>query len=178
MPPPARLMLLATLLGALSCGGAAVGTLWWRNEPQRALADAKQRWAAHTPQRYQLEVDSGAGCTIATDVRQGQTPQVISAGRCLHPARTVEQMFAVIERVSPRRIDCATFGCACAFQVGTHASYDAALGYPRRIAVWTERTSNWWSPDLWTFTWQNRALPTCSRYSESVVLEVISLTPH
>jgi hypothetical protein len=95
---------------------------------------------------------------------------------CLHPARTVTDLFALIDRGQLSE-SCFFAGCACRMDVLTYARYDPTYGYPLTITMRHDRAANWWTHGFWSYVFEYGRLPDCARRSEAEVIESVTLTP-
>lgn len=139
-------------------------------------SNARLRWQASGLVHYRLSVVVAANCTILTEVRSEQVARIEQQDSCMHPARTVTDLFALIERGQLSE-PCFFAGCACRIDVTTYASYDPTYGYPLVITMRYDRAANWWTHGFWDYIVEYGHLPGCAKTSESNVIESISIAP-
>jgi hypothetical protein len=160
------------LLAACLLAEAGVARASHRRQYSVALA----RWQASAPTHYRIRSMAGEGCTLEVEVRNERVLRVLQQDRCMHPARTVSELFRLIER-GQVSVPCFFAGCACRVDVVTFADYDATYGYPRLITLESVRGPNWRNAAYWQYLIQNGHDPGCSLVSESEVARVLSFTP-
>ena len=163
---------LCLLLAACLLAEAGVA----RASHRRQYSTALTRWRAHAPAHYRIRSMTGEGCTIDVEVRNEHVLRVWHADRCMHPARTVSELFRLIER-GQVSVPCFFAGCACRIDVVTFGDYDATYGYPSVIMLESVRAPNWRNPAYWQYLVQYRHDPGCANTSESEVARVLSFTP-
>ncbi|MDZ4719826.1 MAG: DUF6174 domain-containing protein [Roseiflexaceae bacterium] len=166
------LLLLVFLLSACTLGSVLV----FQAGHQYRYSDARSRWNASGLTHYRLNVAVEQSCTISTEVRSEQVARIEQQDSCMHPARTVTDLFALIERgqISER---CFFAGCACRIDVITYARYDPTYGYPLTITLRYDRTANWWTQGFWRYILDHGHFPGCAYTSESNVIQSIRVTP-
>ena len=165
---------LGGLTLVLLCGGMS-GVLFLAGHHGRYL-EARQRWQAQAPSHYLVTIVSGPSCSLEAEVRDEQLARLVREDSCLHPARIVTDLFALIDRGQLSE-SCFFAGCACRMDVMTYASYDATYGYPMAIVMRHDRASNWWARGFWSYVLEYGRLPDCARTSEAPVIDSVSLTP-
>src|SRR5262245_26001264 len=171
--PAMRRTLLAALVAMLGCGLAVAS----HGLPLRAPSvAARDRWAASTVSHYRMIVESGNPCRLEIEVRDERVAAVLHEDACGHPARTVTDLFTMIERAPSPLYSCAPPNCACRNVVTVDALYDERLGYPRRITVLAQRESNWRAMRFWRYVWSERRLPDCAWSSSADIVNVSSMT--
>ncbi|HWQ13447.1 MAG TPA: hypothetical protein VNL77_11640, partial [Roseiflexaceae bacterium] len=117
--------------------------------PARASAAAERlaaegRWQARALAGYRMASRMG-DCVQYGEFRGGKVVR-LSRSDCFDTTRTVEWLFALVERAeswglaAPR---CAPSGCACRETRRFYAVYDEELGYPRAIRLHKVRTVDW-----------------------------------
>jgi hypothetical protein len=166
------LLLLTFLLATCVIGGVLVA----QTGHQYRYTDAKSRWQASGIIHYRLAVVVAANCTSLIEVRSEQVAHIDQQDACMHPVRTVTDLFALIERgqLTER---CFFAGCACRMDVTTDASYDPTYGYPLIITMRLDRVANWWTQGFWGYIIDYGHFPGCASSSESNVIQSIVLTP-
>jgi hypothetical protein len=168
-------MIFAAL--ALALGGgliAAFGSMLPLSPPSVA---AKQRWAGSLVSHYRMVVEAGNPCRLEVEVRDERVAAVLyEDDHCGHPARTVTDLFRLIERAPSPLYNCAPPNCACRNAVTVYVLYDEQLGYPRRIAILAEREPNWRNMRYWRYVWSERRLPDCVWSSSADIVNVRSMT--
>jgi Family of unknown function (DUF6174) len=173
--PAARWALGAALIAAL--GGGLIAAFQEGLALRAPNAAAKARWAAGTTAHYRMVVETGSPCRLEIEVRDEHVAAVLYADACGHPARTVTDLFQIIERAPSPLYTCAPPNCACRNVVSVYALYDERLGYPQRIAVLAEREPNWRTMRFWRYVWSERRLPDCAWSSSADIVNVRSMTP-
>jgi hypothetical protein len=171
--PATRRALLAALVAAL--GGGLAAALYGLPLRPPSVA-AKDRWAASLVAHYRMVVEAGNPCRLEIEVRDERVAAVLHEDPCGHPARTVTDLFRLIERAPPPIYTCAPPSCACRNVITVYALYDEQLGYPRRVAVLAERETNWRATRFWRYVWSERRLPDCVWSSSADIVNVRSLT--
>jgi hypothetical protein len=136
---------------------------------------AKDRWEASAVSHYRMVVEAGNPCRLEIEVRDERVAAVLHEDPCGHPARTVTDLFKLIERAPSPIYSCAPPSCACRNVVTVYALYDERLGYPRRIAVLAEREPNWRAMRFWRYVWSERRLPDCAWSSSADIVNVRSM---
>ena len=171
--PATRWALFAALIAILGVGVAGA----FHGLPLRAPSvAAKERWAASTVSHYRMVVEAGNPCRLEIEVRDERVAAVLHEDPCGHPARTVTDLFKLIERAPSPLYSCAPPNCACRNVVTVYALYDERLGYPRRIAVLAEREPNWRAMRFWRYIWAEQRLPDCAWSSSADIVNVRSMT--
>jgi hypothetical protein len=138
--------------------------------------DARSRWQAQAPAHYRLAVTSGPDCRIDLEVQAERVVRILHQDSCLHPARSVSDLFALIERGQVAE-PCFFAGCACRIDVTTYASYDPTYGYPLDIRLRYNRAANWWTQGFWGYVVSRGHTPGCAKTAESEVAQVALFTP-
>ena len=169
-----RYALLAALLLALGGLFAALGLGLALRPPSAA---ARERWAASPVSHYHMVVEAGNPCRLEVEVRDERVAAVLHEDQCIHPARTVTDLFTLIERAPSPLYNCAPPSCACRNAVTVYVVYDEQLGYPRRIAILAEREPNWRAMRFWSYVWSEQRLPDCAWSSSADIVNVRSMTP-
>jgi hypothetical protein len=137
---------------------------------------AKERWAASLVSHYRMVLEAGNPCRLEVEVRDERVAAVLHEDPCGHPARTVTDLFKLIERAPSPLYNCAPPSCACRNAVTVFVVYDELLGYPHRIAILAEREPNWRSMRFWRYVWSERRLPDCAWSSSADIVNVRSMT--
>ena len=171
----ARWALLGVVLAIAGCGLA--GLLVQRLPAPDQLAAARSRWMSSTVSHYRMIVSAGNPCRIEVEVRDEQVIHVLQEDSCSYPARTVTDLFNLVERAVSPLYTCAPPSCACRNVVTVYALYDERLGYPRTVAVRAERESNWRQRAFWRYIWEAQRLPDCVWASNADIVNVLALTP-
>jgi uncharacterized protein DUF6174 len=171
---PARWLLLIGV-AALGCGLLALFSS--SQSPRTQLASAKSRWAGRTVSHYRLIVEAGRPCRLDVEVRDERVIAVFHQDACGYPARTVTDLFNMVERAPTPMFTCAPPSCACRNVVTVYAIYDEQLGYPRKIAVRAERESNWGDFAFWRQLWSAWSLPDCRWASYADIVNVPFMAP-
>jgi Family of unknown function (DUF6174) len=161
---------ITTLL--IAC--AALGTTITQATHRGRYLEAKARWDASAPAHYRITIATDPACRLETEVRAERMLRVVRQDRCMHPARTVTELFALIERGQLSE-PCFFAGCACRVDVTTYARYDPTYGYPTEIRIRYDRAANWWKPGFWGYVLARGHLPGCALTSETGVVESIAL---
>lgn len=164
------------LLGVLLASCALGSSIAVQAGHAYGYTNARVRWQASGLSHYRLRVVVAANCTIRTEVRAEHVARIEQQDLCMHPARTVTDLFALIERGQLSE-PCFFAGCACRIDVTTYASYDPTYGYPLSITLRYDRAANWWTRGFWQYLAQHQHLPGCAKTSESVVIESIAVLP-
>jgi uncharacterized protein DUF6174 len=172
---PARWALLLGATVALGCG--LLGLFSTSQSPRTQLASAKRRWADGNVAHYRLIVEAGPRCRLDVEVRDERVAAVLREDACGYPARTVTDLFNMVERARTPMFTCAPPSCACRNVVTVYAIYDAELGYPRKIAVRAEREANWSEPAFWSHLWSAQSLPDCRWASYADIVDVPLVVP-
>jgi hypothetical protein len=168
-------MVGGALLGLIVlCAGLGV-FLDQTNNASRIRA-AKTLWHDHALPHYRLIVQTDPACVLSIEVRSEAVTQIDHQDSCLHPARTVTDLFALIDRGQLSE-PCFFAGCACRMNVMTYATYDPHYGYPRTISMRNERVANWWMAGFWKYVVNYGHLPGCALATETTVIQSIALTP-
>jgi hypothetical protein len=167
---------VALVAGIAAVGCGAVVFLQWPT-PARNLATAEARWAARPFVRYRMVVESGPACQLDVMVQDEQVVDTFHRSACGHPARSVNDLFSLIERNKPVDRPCTLYKCACRLSITVYASYDDQWGYPQRVAVWSQQEDNWLNSDYWQYVLMFGKLPGCARTSDAEIVRVLSLTP-
>ncbi|HWQ14825.1 MAG TPA: hypothetical protein VNL77_18645 [Roseiflexaceae bacterium] len=176
MPPRRMALLLGALVLLLACGVPSL--MVWQALPANQLAAARSRWSAHAPARYRIVSEAGARCVLDVEVRAEQVVAVHRRDHCSPPARTVSELFRLIDNIRVISYPCVSFSCACRSVMGTRSEFDGALGFPRTITVWSRREPNLWNLAYWRYRLEHGGeSPPCTRASEAVMVRVVSLTP-
>ena len=171
--PATRQVLLAALVVMLGGGLAAA----FHGLPLRAASvAAKDRWAASMVSHYRMVVEAGNPCRLEIEVRDERVVAVLHQDACGHPARTVTDLFKIIDRAPSPLYSCAPPNCVCRNVVTIYARYDEQLGYPRSIAVLAERELNWRTMPLWRYVWSEQRLPDCAWSSTADIFNVRAMT--
>jgi hypothetical protein len=167
----ATLLLLAGTCGALALLPRAAGHY-------DELREARDRWASSAPAAYRLLLDAGARCALGVEVRGERAVRLQPRDACVPPARTVPELFSLIDTLNTWTEPCLTSRCVCRTVMGSTARFDSRLGYPRSISVWTRDEPNIWSGDYWHYlaTHIGQPLP-CTASIEGLVVRVVSLDP-
>jgi hypothetical protein len=130
------LAVACALLVALVRPGTASG--------EEQLRAAEARWAARGFTAYRME--SRAGDCLQVGEFDGRHTLSLRRQPCFDRVRTVERLFAMVERLdswglaAPR---CAPAGCVCREIRRVSVTYDEQLGYPRLIRLLPRRTVDW-----------------------------------
>lgn len=164
----------ALAIAALLTSCAMLGTAVTQASHNGRYLQAKARWIAQAPAHYRVTITTNPTCRLETEVRAERMLRVLSQDSCLHPARTVTDLFALIERGQLSE-PCFFAGCACRIDVTTFARYDATYGYPIEIKIRYDRAANWWKPGFWGYIASRGHLPGCALTSESEVVQSIAL---
>jgi hypothetical protein len=176
MPPRRAALLLGVMSLLLACALPSVGM--WQSLPANRLAAARSRWSDHAPPRYRLVSEAGARCVLDVEVRGEQVVAVHRRDHCSPPARTVSELFKLIDNIRLINYPCVSFNCACRSVMGTSTEFDGALGFPRTITVWSRREPNLWNVEYWRYRLDHDGTPPpCVRASEAVMVRVVSFTP-
>src|SRR5690349_16650748 len=105
MPATARYKLLAALLVAF--GGGALAALDLRSLLRPPSMAAQERWAASRVSHYRMVVEAGNPCRLEVEVREERVAAMLHEDPCGHPARTVTDLFRLIERAPSPIYSCA-----------------------------------------------------------------------
>ena len=167
---------LAIAGSALVLGCAAMSGLLILAGHHTRYLEAKQRWQTQAPAHYLVTIASGPTCSLQAEIRDEQLERLVRQDSCLHPARTVTDLFALIDRGQLSE-SCFFAGCACRMDVVTYAKYDSTYGYPITITMRHDRAANWWTRGFWRYTVERGRLPDCVRTSEAPVIDSVSLIP-
>jgi hypothetical protein len=172
--PTRRYTLLAVFVVAL--GGGALAALGASLALRPPSLVAKERWATSSVSHYRMTLEAGNPCRLEVEVRDERVAAVLHQDPCGHPARTVTDLFKMIERAPSPLYSCAPPNCACRNVVTVYALYDEQLGYPHRIAVLAEREPNWRTMRYWGYVWSEWRLPDCAWSSSADIVNVRSIT--
>ncbi|GAB4114516.1 MAG: hypothetical protein OHK0050_18960 [Roseiflexaceae bacterium] len=156
--------------------GMIFAVVWVQLSHQQRYIEARLRWQESAPPHYRLQVTSAPACTIEVEVRNEQPIQILRQDACLHPARNVTELFALIDRGKITEM-CFFAGCACRVDVNTYGTYDATYGYPTEISMRYDRAANWWTKGFWVYLIERGHTPGCARSSESSLIERATLIP-
>jgi hypothetical protein len=175
LPRSLRWGLLAIMLTLfLSC---SIGTwLLLQSGHQRNYLEAKRRWETQAPSFYRVSISSEPSCVLESEVRDEQMARLVRADSCVHPARTVSELFTLIDR-GDNSINCFFAGCICRLELVTSAQYDPVYGYPLAIKMRAIRSANWWTQAYWEEVFAFGRLPDCARTWEAEVIQSVELTP-
>ena len=171
--PLRRLALMFGLATAVGCG--VLGLMLWQMMPVNRLAAARGRWSAQAPPHYRMVSEAGARCVLDVEVKGEEVVAVHRNDHCSPPARTVSELFRLIDSIRVVNYPCAGANCACRTVMGTTAQFDALRGFPRSITLWSRREPNWWTANYWRTALSFASSP-CDRRSEAVMVRVISFT--
>jgi hypothetical protein len=174
LAPLRRLAALLAVALAFACGLGSLAV--WLGLPSTQLAAARSRWSERAPAHYRMVSEAGARCVQDVEVSGGRIVAVHRNDHCSPPARTVDELFRLIDGIRVVNYPCVSFNCACRSVMGTSTEYDGALGFPRAITLWSRREPNWWAPSLWRYLASSGAMPPCSRRSEAVIVRVVEFT--
>ena len=174
----ARALLRWTSLSLMGVTAACLflGVVAAQSSYRYQLSEARGRWQTSALSHYRLVSESGESCILDVEVRDERVVTVYKKDSCLHPARTVTDLFNLVER-GQFSYGCVFAGCACSMNIIVHADYDPVHGYPQQVSVRSQRGANWWDQSFWRYTWSTRSLPPCSRTGEADMVRVVSLTP-
>jgi hypothetical protein len=153
-----------------------IGASTAQTDQRQRLADARARWTATAPAHYRLVSTAGSGCTIDVEVHAEQVARINHQDSCMHPVRTVSDLFSLIDR-GQVSVPCFFAGCACRIDITAVVSYDDAYGFPTAIALRSDRAPNWGDRSFWEYLLLRGHLPGCTRSGSSDVARVISFTP-
>jgi hypothetical protein len=166
---------LAVLL-ALLAACVLFGTSASQFEQRQRLLDARLRWRSQAPAHYRLVSATDEGCTIDVEVRDERVLHINQQDACMHPVRTVSDLFQLIER-GQVSAPCFFAGCACRIDVVAVVDYDTTYGYPARITLRSDRGPNWWNASFWQYIATQGRPPGCTSSASSPVARVLSFTP-
>jgi hypothetical protein len=142
----------------------------------RAVDAAEARWRARPFAAYVMSMEE-LNCGLDVEVRDERVVRTSLWNRCQRDARTVSELFALVRRNGDTGARCITQGCACDDRIWVDAEFDAALGFPRRIAVRIAAEPNWLHPDTWRYLAANGRPPACAMMQGDKLIRVLALTP-
>lgn len=152
----------AALAGLVACAGPA--------------DDApRDRWAARTFASYEMTLVD-LRCRMQVSVEGARVVRTVPH-TCPQPSRSIDELFALIERDGSIGIACAHGDCACHDVYHIDARHHPTLGYPLHITLRLTPTPNWWHPDAWRRALTRRTLAICNYVEGAKQIVVESLTP-
>ena len=128
----------------------------YRYSPAMQYAEARQLWGFNSLAHYRMAVgfwSDSAQCYYDIEVLQDRIIHIHTftcLGNSASKTLTVDGIFETFERFATETI-CSPNGCYCEGNYVVQATYDTALGYPRKITTAFARNS---LTDLWHGKWR------------------------
>lgn len=129
-----------------------------RTTPERQFQEARQLWEFSSPAHYRMAAgywSDSAQCYYDIEVLQDRIVHTFTftcLGNSASKTLTVDGIFVTFERFATGTI-CSPNGCYCEGNYVVQATYDTALGYPRKITTAFARNA---LTDLWHGKWRVR----------------------
>jgi hypothetical protein len=172
---PWRWGMVATILMLIALCGAG-SLMLMQSGNRRSYQEARHRWETQALRSYRVAISSEPSCTLESEVRNEQMARLVRADSCVHPARTVTELFTLIDR-GDSSINCFFAGCICRLELITSAEYHPVYGYPLTIRMRAVRSANWWTSAFWNDAFTRRRLRDCAHTWEAEVIQSVELTP-
>lgn len=164
---------LLLLLGLCVATGFGLSSTSTAMDHERRAAE--ERWSNRPFERYRL-VLRDRFCTQDAEIYNEEVV-LVHSNTCESRARSISDLFDLIERDGSLVSSCVAGGCACDDILLVSASYDPLLGYPDMIDVRVEAQANLRHPDYWRLLIRTGELSGCSVPVGWKTISVISLTP-
>jgi hypothetical protein len=152
------IILVGCLVGACIAGGLAINGPALSREHERR--DAEHRWSQRPFGAYRLVLEDFR-CVYDIEVQGQKIVDSAPRADCIREARSIDDLFVLLQRDGSTGTRCITQGCACDDRLSVQGSYDPVLGYPREIEVRISAQPNWQHADYWRYMATHLRPPTC-----------------